>query len=290
VPDVVIRQLRAEEAPRAFEVGYTALHEASQRYGMDMQPIDDVARERGRQRLLHVLRHDAETALVAECDGDLVGVTLATRRGPLWFLSLLAVSTVVQSQGIGQRLLDAAMATLGPAGAICASDDPKAIRRYRLAGFDLTPCYRAKGVLDRSLLPAAPGVRPGSYDSDRSLIEEIATLQRGAPHGADLDLYAAADRPLFVADTPAGRGYVVVVESGPGLLAATSPAVAQALLWTSLAEASAEEAGFMWATPAQAWAIDAALTVRLSVTPSGTFATRGRVGPMTPYLPNGAFG
>ena len=182
------------------------------------------------------------------------------------------------------------MLTLGPAGALCASDDPKALRRYRLAGFDLQPRYEAKGALDRSAIPAVDGVRAGSYDDDRAFIEDIATALRGAPHGADLDYFAAGGRPLYVTETPAGRGYLVCTEKGVGVLGATTPAAARSLLWTALAESTEDEVSLMWLGHDQSWAIDVALDARLSLRPTGSFCTRGAVGSMSSYIPNGALG
>lgn len=288
--DVTIRALTADDATPAWERAYSALQTAGLAYGWEMPDLDDSIRDRGRRRILHTLRHDPGGCFVADRGGDIVGVGLATVRGPLWFLSLLTVSTQVQAQGIGRRLLDATLQTKGEAGAICASDDPKALRRYRGAGFDLVPCYEAKGVLDRSLLPTVTGVTSGSYDDHRDFIEDVARLQRGAPHGPDLDFFATLERPLFVTDTPAGQGYVVCTESGIGLLAATTVSAAQALLWTALAETSDPAIDLSWVRHDQQWAIDVALAARLSLRPSGTFCVDGQVGPMSPYIPSGALG
>jgi GNAT superfamily N-acetyltransferase len=208
----------------------------------------------------------------------------------LWFLSLLAVDTAVQAQGIGRGLLEASLRTYDGTGTICASDDPKALRRYHAAGFELHPCYVVKGTLDRSLLPAAGTVKAGGYAEHRDLIEEIALLQRGAPHGPDLDFYEEMGRPLFVVDSSAGRGYVVCADAAPAVLAATTPAAARELLWTALAEATKDDLDLDWLGGDQQWALDVALDARLSLRPSGSFCVAGAVGPMSPYIPNGAFG
>ncbi|MDQ1701879.1 MAG: hypothetical protein QOF57_1131 [Frankiaceae bacterium] len=288
--EVLIRPLAERDVEHTWDMAHTALQTAGREYGWHMPDADDLMRRRGRQRLAHMLVHDPEGSWVAEQGGEVIGIGAATRRGPLWFLSLLTVATHVQSRGVGRRLLDATLQTLGPAGAICASDDPKALRRYRLAGFDLQPRYEAKGVLDRSAVPAIQGVRLGSYDDDRDFVEDIATRLRTAAHGVDLDFFAATDRPLFVTDTAAGRGYVTCTESGVGVLGATTPAAARSLLWTALAEATADEVGLLWLRHDQSWAIDAALEARLSMSPRGSFATFGAIGPMSPYIPSGALG
>jgi predicted N-acetyltransferase YhbS len=291
VPDVDIRPLRTDDVVAAQATAYNALREAGKHYGWEMPELDDESRERGRRRILHALTHDPDGSFVADRDGEIVGVSLATRRGPLWFLSLLAVSTSVQSQGVGRRLLDAAMKTLDGMGALCASSDPKALRRYRRAGFDLIPAYEATGPIDRSLIPAVDGVRPGSYDDDREFVEDVAMLQRGAPHGPDLGYFQALGNPLFVCDTSAGRGYVCCAPHGVSVLGATSPEVAARLMWTAIAE-STKPLDLMWISRDQQWAIDVALDARLSLRPGGSRCVRPHpaMGPMSPYLPSGLWG
>lgn len=287
--DLFIRPMTTEDALPAWEVAHESLRAAGVDYGWLMPPLDEAVRERGRLRLEHSVRHDPAGSFVADRDGKIVGVGVATRRGPLWFLSLLTVAKAAQAQGVGRRLIDATLQTKAEVGAICASDDPKALRRYQRAGFELVPCYEAEGSLDRSLLPAVEGVSRASYDDRRDFVEELAVLQRGAPHGPDLDLWSALGRALFITDTAVGRGYVVCVDSGVGVLAATTPAAAQALLWTALAESTtALEVGYL--RHDQQWAIDVVLDARLPLRPAGSLCTAGPIGPMSPYLPNGAFG
>ena len=288
--DVLIRPLTQADVKHTWEMSHHALHTAGLAYGWQMPALDDLGRQRGRERMTQYLTYDPDGAWVAEAEGEVVGIGAATRRGPLWYLSLLTVAPHAQAAGIGKRLLDATMQTMGPAGALAASDDPKALRRYRLAGFDLEPCYQAKGPLDRALLPTVDGVRAGSYDDDRDFVEDIATHLRTTGHGPDLDFFAAIGRPLFVTETPAGRGYLARTEAGVAVLGASTPAAARALLWTALAESTADEVLLMWLRPGQSWAIDVALEARLALSPHGSFCARGAVGPMSPYIPNGAFG
>lgn len=288
--DVSIRPLTAADATAAWELGYAALRTAGAAYGWDMPELDDTIRSRGTRRVLHAITQDSAGAFAACLGDDLVGVGIATVRTNLWFLSLLTVRTDVQARGTGRLLMDATLRTLGPAGAICASDDPKALRRYRAAGFDLAPCYVAKGAVDRSQLPAVAGVRAASFAQDRDLVEDVAAAQRGSPHGPDLDFFEAGGLRLFVTDTALGRGYVIGSNDGVAVLGATTVAAAQALLWTAIAEATADSLELMWMRREQQWALDVALAARLSLRPSGSYCTSGAVGPMTYYLPNGALG
>lgn len=295
-PDsVAIRPMTDADVPTARAVAWDALVEAGRRYGWGMPPVDDTIRARGEAQFRHLRRTDPDGLAVADHDGEVVGVAVATRRGPLWFLSLLTVAPSLQAQGVGRRLLDTVSATRSGLAALCASDDPKALRRYRRAGFDLHPGYEAKGSLDRGVLPAGTSLRDGSYDDDRDLVESVATALRGAGHGADLDWWAAGGCRLIVADGPGGRGYAVCGEAGPVVLGASTPGAATRLLWGALAEATADEMDVNWLTAGQQWALDVVLAARLALRPSGSVCRSG-VGPSgapppwAPYLPSGSLG
>lgn len=287
---VKVRSLKAPDIPKAQEVAHNALREAGKRYGWTMPELDEHVRARAEHRIRHCLAHDPEGAFVAEARGEVVGVGLATVRAGQWFLSLLAVNTELQGKGAGRQLLDATLRTLQGPGAICASDDPKALRRYRSAGFALQPTYEANGALDRSRLRSVRGVREGSYDDDRDLVEEVGTALRGAPHGPDIDFYAQQGLPLLLTDTPGGRGYAVCRESGPAVLGATTEEAASTLLWAALAATTQEEVTVGWLSARQQWALDVVLDARLALHPRGSRCLRGELGPMAPYIPNGALG
>jgi GNAT superfamily N-acetyltransferase len=291
--DIEIRSLRDEDVAAAQLTAYHSLRNAGLVYGWQSPALDDAVRERGQRRVRHAARHDPSGAFVADRGGEIVGVSLATRRGPLWFLSLLAVASDVQSRGVGRRLLDASLTTFDNVGMLCASSDPKALRRYRRAGFDLVPAYAAEGVVDRSLLPSSDGVREGSLEDERDFVEAVATAQRGAPHGPDLGYFARAGDRLFVTESRRGRGYVVTKPAGVSVLGATTADAAAALLWTALAEAPGP-VEVSWISHDQQWAIDVALDARLSIKPGGSRCVRAngshRLGPMSPYLPSGVWG
>jgi GNAT superfamily N-acetyltransferase len=292
---VRIRRMTDADVPAARAVSWDALVDAGTRYGWTMPPLDEGLRARGEAQFRHLRTTDPDGLVVADRDGELVGVAMATRRGPLWFVSLLTVAPSLQAQGLGRRLLDTVSATRGDLAALCASDDPKALRRYRRAGFDLHPGYEAKGALDRGVLPAGTSLRDGSYDDDRDLVESVATACRGAGHGPDLDWWAACGRRLLVTDGPEGRGYVVCGEAGPVVLGASAPAVAARLLWGALAEATADDMDVSWVTAGQQWALDVVLAARLALRPAGSVCRSG-VGPSgapppwAPYLPSGSLG
>ena len=85
-------------------------------------------------------------------------------------------------------------------------------------------------------------------------------------------------------------GFAVRVDGDMKVVAAREPEVAAALLRAALRdvpEATPAEAGSI--AGGQEWAVETALDAGLELTPSGAIMARGAVGPLAPYLPNGAY-
>ena len=112
--------------------------------------------------------------------------------------------------------------------------DPKAVRRYRMAGFDLHPQMLLWGHVDRSAIPVIERVREGSA-GDFDLMDSVDRGTRGAAHGPD-HAVLADEFHLLVTDRSTGAGYVYVTDAGtPVLLAATNRRTATDLAWAALA-------------------------------------------------------
>lgn len=115
-------------------------------------------------RTAHTLATDPGGHWVAEDESGLVGVATSTVRELTWILGSFAVRPALQGQGVGKQLLVAA-ASHGRGclrGMLSASSDPKAVRRYRLAGFTLHPQMFLSGIVDRSVLPVVEKMREGT--------------------------------------------------------------------------------------------------------------------------------
>ena len=291
---IELRPLRPDDVPAADEMATAALRAGAARYegATDVSPRTPEMVERGRHRIAHLQRADPDGAWLA-VDGDaVVGLALALRRGPMWFLSLLAVATDRQAGGVGKQLLDASLRTSDGAASswILSSTDPKAVRRYALAGFAPHPGYAATGPLDRSLLPGDLGVRDGDWAKEGELVDDVVTQLRGAAYGPDLTAMEATGQSLLIAEEGADRGFAVVRNGSVGSLGATTPALAQRLLWATLARSEKPDITLDWLTADQQWAIDVALDARLSLGAGPSSCRRSTLGPMTPYLPGGAYG
>ncbi|WP_307816358.1 GNAT family N-acetyltransferase [Nocardioides limicola] len=239
-------------------------------------------------RTEHLLRTDPGGCWVAEQDQRLLGFATSLVRETTWILASYAVLPTAQGQGLGRGLLEAALQH-GRAclhGMLCASDDPRALRRYRAAGFDLHPQMRLSGRLDRSSIPPLDKVREG-VEADLDLMDSVDRGVRGAGHGVDHHLLTR-QLPLLVSDTSTGSGYVYVdPAAGPRLLAATNRRTATRLLWAGLALCQ-DQVLIENVSSANQWALDVGLTARLELGHQGYLAVRG-VRPPTPYLPHGSF-
>jgi predicted N-acetyltransferase YhbS len=291
---IELRPLQPDDVAAADEMAVASLRAGAKAYEAEhaMPPRTAEMVERGRYRIAHLQRTDPDGAWVA-VDGDsVVGVALSLRRGPMWFLSLLAVATDLQSRGVGKRLLDASLRTSDGATSswILSTTDPKAVRRYALAGFAPHAGYAAAGELDRTLLPADLRVRDGDWAKDGQLVDDVVTLLRGAAYGPDLAAMESTGQLLLIAEDGPERGFAIVRNGAIGSLGATTPGLAQRLLWATLARAEKPEVHIDWLTADQQWAIDVALAARLSLGAGPSACRRRTLGPMTPYLPGGAYG
>jgi len=255
--------------------------------------VDDDEARAARQRatVLHALSTDPGGAWVAAEGATVVGVALAIVREGLWGLSLFAVRPGQQGRGAGRRLLDAALAYAdGTRGAIVlSSEDPRAMRRYALAGFALRPCVAAAGIVRHDGLPARDGrVRaPADRAELLALAAPASRHVRGATHGRDLGLLVDHGSAALVLGD---RGFVVHRGGAPRLLAARDEEAAAALLAAALH--AAPRGATVQLGPIAAghdWAVGLALRAGLALSPDGPVFTRGDVGPLAPYLPSGAW-
>lgn len=241
-------------------------------------------------RTEHFLRTDPGGSWVAEQDGAMLGFATSYRRELLWLLASYAVRPGLQGAGIGKALLDAALSHGRGClrGMLAASSDPRAFRRYRLAGFTLHPQLVLSGTVDRSALPVVEHVREGTA-SDFDLMDSLDRRCREAAHGVDHPVMAGMFR-LLVTDRSTGSGYAYVDRDGrPLVIAADNRRTASTLMWECLAStAPGADVEVHHVTTANEWAVDVGLAARLAVRTEGYLALRG-MKPPAPYLHHGAY-
>jgi GNAT superfamily N-acetyltransferase len=277
---VVIRGMRSDDIRAADDVAYSVLghHRPAAEH--------EVRRGTARLRFARYLELDPDGAWVAEVEGEIVGTSIAILREDIWGLTLFAVAEEHQAMGIGRGLLDAALAYGEGArgGWIMSSEDPKALRRYALAGFDLRPCVAAAGMLRLDL----PQVTAEEPDRATALAHAapISRAVRGASHGDDLGLMLDSGCRMLTLE----RGFAIHEEGTVRILAALDDDTATRLLRACFAQAprgATVQVDLL--TAGQDWAIRPCLEAGLALTSGGAVFTRGDVGPMRPYVPTGAW-
>jgi GNAT superfamily N-acetyltransferase len=280
-----LRPMRAEDVPAVHLLNVETFEALSRANHQPLEPRPDP--ELASVRYRHLVRTDPEGAWVAEHEGEIAGCALALKREGVWGLSLLVVRPDLQSGGLGRELL--ARTNEYAAGArariVLSSEDPRAMRAYARIGLTLHPTLWARGVAHGVRAPA--GVRAGDT-ADIPLIAAVDRRIRGAAHGPDIDAQLEMGQTLLIAPE---RGYAIVSAAGEvRMLAALDDDTARDLLRAALAHAGEHEATVAFLTSAQQWAIEVVVAARLELrADGGCLCVDGDLGPMTPYLPSGAF-
>lgn len=283
--------MRPEDVPAAERLTAEGFHELDTRMHRRSWP-DPVLRpaDRGARwvaRTQHLLRTDPGGSWVAEDEAGMLGVVTSFTRELMWCLATYAVRPGLQGQGIGKPLLEAALHHGRGClrGMLSSSSDPRALRRYRLAGFDLHPQMFLSDTVDRSAIPVLGKVREGSL-ADLELMDSVDRRTRGAAHGPDHEAMLASTR-LLLSDSSTGAGYAYCEPGGNlALLAATNRRTAARLLWAVLADAEGE-ALVPHVTAANLWAVDVGMAARLELHQDGYLGLRG-MKPPAPYVHHGA--
>lgn len=239
------------------------------------------------------VEHDGPGAWVAVADPGVVGVAEAIRRGNFWGLSMLFVHPRYQSRGVGRQLLDAALGY--GAGAerrmIQSSPDPRAMRRYALAGLAMHPAAELGGRPDRRAIPRTLAGRSGDAGDlglvaaveehlGRTRTEDVAFALEGGD-GED-DQHRVR---LDVVDEGSRRGWVLWRQGRLVMLGATDESTAATLLWRYLAGEEGDSLAY-GLTSAQDWAFSVAHAARLSLRVGGAMFVGGMNVP-GPWIPSG---
>jgi len=288
-----IRPLRDDDVEAACAVAWDAI---SAQVPEEFLTAPDAATRARRihARARRFLELDPGGCWVADVAGAPVGLALSLRREGVWGLSLFGVAPELQAQGIGKPLLEAALGHAeGCRGGVIASTlDPRALRRYALAGFDLHPTLAACRIVDRECAPDLTALRSREVTwEDPALIAaatDVSRAVRGAAHASDLEGFAADEGTPIVLD---GSGWAIRDDDGsPTILAARDEDAATDLLWACLlGGTSGATIHVDFLSGGQNWATRVALQAGLPLSPDGVVCVRGETGPMAPYLISGVY-
>ena len=249
-------------------------------------PPNDAQLEVSRMGHARFVQRDGPGAWVAISDGRVVGVAESVRRGSFWGLSMLFVHPAFQSRGVGGRLLEAALGYAAGATQrmIQSSPDPRAMRRYFLAGLAMHPAAEMGGRPDRRAIPAALPGRDGD-EGDLGLVAEVeAQLGRSRTEDVAFGLSGGRFR-IDVVDGDPGRGWVLWDPDRLVMLGATNEQTAAVLLWRFLA-GSEGDILIHGLTAAQQWAFDVLHHARLTAQVRGSLFVDGMTVPV-PWIPSG---
>lgn len=209
-------------------------------------------------------------------------------RGDTYALTHLCVAPERQDQGVGGRLLAAALAQAKPArrALICSSPDPRAFQRYVRAGFRVSPAMLAAGRPEQS--GPSPPRRSEASPADLGAVDELDRLTRGINLRDDFAHLRSAGAELRLDDD----GAYALVRDGyiHTLTAASTSLAARALATLSSGGATGEPLTALWLTDATQWAFEAAAEVRARCTGWGALMLRGEWPTERLYLPSELFG
>jgi predicted N-acetyltransferase YhbS len=279
---VDIRPLRDEDVAGADRVCMDVL------FGTLPGDDEDERRARSHARIRHLAETDPGGSWVAERDGAVVGVALALVREGLWGLSLFAVAEGLQGHGVGRALFERCWAHGEGAHShlVLSSEHPAAMREYARTGLRLLPCVAAAGIADLSCAPELDGVQDAGVDGI-AIADAIGRELRGVGHGRDLPVPLAHGARLLVCED---RAFVLARRGHVMLLGARDDEAAQRVLWAALAAAGpGATVSLDFLTAGQDWALPVVLQARLALSPDGPVFAGGRLGPMAPYVPSGAY-
>jgi predicted N-acetyltransferase YhbS len=281
-----IRPMTLDDVVGARTVVEAAAVQLERRAGHEPQTRTEEQREYFLDGLRRFVELDPEGAWVAADDGSVVGMAASIRRASFWGLSMLFVDPARQSQGLGRQLLDAGLASASDASVrmILSSSDPRALRRYSMAGLAIHPTVEARGTIDRTAIPDDLSARPGDA-RDLNLVASVDAGLRGS-RAEDVEYLLGVGGMMQVIDRGAARGYVVHRHNRLLMLGATDDTTASALFWRFLAEAGTD-AEIWGLTAPQNWAVKVALAARLEVVAAGALFLAGRKHPPGPWLPSG---
>ena len=249
-------------------------------------PASEAELEARRVGHAHFVQRDGPGAWVAVSEGRVVGVAESVRRESFWGLSMLFVHPEFQSRGVGGQLLEAAMgyAACATQRMIQSSSDPRAMRRYFLAGLAMHPTAEMGGQPDRRAIPPSLPGRDGD-EGDLELVAEVE-VRLGRSRTEDVAFALSDGRcRIDVVDGDPGRGWVLWHPDRLVMLGATDEQTAAVLLWRFLA-GSEGQILVHGLTAAQQWAFDVLHQARLTAQIRGSLFV-DRMAVPVPWIPSG---
>jgi hypothetical protein len=157
---------------------------------------------------------------------------------------------------------------------------------YAHTGLPIRPCVAAAGIADLERAPEVDDVVEAG-EAGIALADAIGRGLRGAGHGRDLPVPMAHGARLLVFED---RAFAVARGSNLIMLGARDVDAARHMLWAVFVGAGpGATVNVDFITAGQDWALPVCLDARLMLSPDGPMFAGGTLGPLTPYIPSGAY-
>lgn len=282
-----IRPMTSDDIEGVADVVGAANDKADREAGEEPTVHTDEQRRQFRVGMRRFITEDPGGSWVAVDDGRVVGMAEAIRRDGFWGLSMLFVHPESQSRGVGRELMTRVLdyADGAEVRMIMSSPDPRALRRYALAGLHIHPAAEASGPIDRSAIPANLRGRDGTPE-DLDLVPEVDKALLGRSRRDDVAFVVSNGGVLDVIDDGDGRGFVVLRNSHVTILGATDEDTATMLLWRALAKSEGKASAYCL-TAAQDWAVKVCVAARMKLATAGGLFMSGMDQPPGPWIPSG---
>jgi GNAT superfamily N-acetyltransferase len=280
--DVDIRPMREEDVVDADRVCLEVLYTT---FTGENEPAR-AARQHARIR--HLLDTDPGGSWVAEHEGRVEGVGLSLEREGVWGFSLFGVADKLQGRGVGRELFARCWAYGADARGhiILSSTNPPAMGIYARTGVPIRPCVAFAGIPDLAHAPELDGVEDAG-EAGIALADAIGRELRGAGHGRDLPVPMAHGARLLVFED---RAFALARGGNIIMLGARDAQAAQRILWGLFCTAGpGATVNVDFLTAGQDWALPVCLAAGLPMSPDGPMFAGGRLGPLAPYVPSGAY-
>ena len=157
----------------------------------------------------------------------------------------------------------------------------------RRARLDVHPTVACVGIPKLDAAPEAARRVEDAGEDGIALADAIGREIRGAGHGPDIAASLDLGFRLLVYED---RAFALTREGSVALLAARDEEAAELALWGAFLTAPRGSTAIVtFLTAAQGWAIRTCLDAGLPLSVDSPVMTRGRLGPLTPYVPSGAY-
>jgi GNAT superfamily N-acetyltransferase len=205
---LTLRPAVKADVERAGDVAFVAFYHVALSHGLVpaiTSPLDT------RHYLSHLLGLDPLGGVVAEENGEIVGVGWVHKRGPVATIGPLAVHPRTQGRGVGRRLLERCLETAGQGAPqvrlVQESHNTASLGLYLHAGFRVVA-----PLLELELPPGVPLVAAGpvavraARPEDRARLVARDARAFGAERPQSIDFYLGRGRGLIAerGGTPVG--------------------------------------------------------------------------------------